>query len=132
MSAVTLFAATGLCLAVAGCASAQTSDVSDTAKAFSAAMSGGDGTKACALLTTDVAEAVSQDRGGACAEVILEEGWGSTGEVVSVQVAGQRAWVVLDTDTVFLSRFPDGWRVIAAGCTTRDTARPYDCVIQAD
>ena len=32
-------------------------------------------------------------------------------------------------DTVFLLRFPDGWRVSAAGCTPQGEA-PYDCEVQ--
>jgi hypothetical protein len=49
--------------------------------------------------------------------------------VSASEVYGQRAQVRLSGDTVFLAVFPDGWRVVAAGCTARGE-KPYDCVLQ--
>jgi hypothetical protein len=37
--------------------------------------------------------------------------------------------VVLERDTVFLSRFPTGWKVTAAGCVPRP-GRPYQCAVK--
>jgi hypothetical protein len=44
-------------------------------------------------------------------------------------VYGQWAQVRFSGDTVFLAVFPDGWRVVAAGCEARQD-RPYHCRIQ--
>ena len=42
---------------------------------------------------------------------------------------GDAAQVRFTGDTVFLLRFPDGWRIGAAGCTSRGDA-PYDCEVR--
>ena len=51
------------------------------------------------------------------------------GAVQRVEVWGDTAQVHLAGDTVFLLRFPDGWRVSAAGCTPRGDA-PYRCEVR--
>ena len=51
--------------------------------------------------------------------------------VRGVEVYGKDAIVHLSTDTVFLARFRDGWRVTAAACTSRGD-RPYDCKIKGN
>ncbi|MFJ6385084.1 hypothetical protein ACIQI7_34405 [Kitasatospora sp. NPDC092039] len=51
------------------------------------------------------------------------------GPVRRVDVFGRQARVVLEGDTLFLSAFPEGWKVTAAGCTPRDR-RPYQCEIK--
>jgi hypothetical protein len=60
---------------------------------------------------------------------VLEEELPAAGEVTGTDVYGQWAQVRLTGDTVFLAVFPDGWRVVAAGCTPRPE-RPYDCVLK--
>ncbi|GAA0382461.1 hypothetical protein Acor_57210 [Acrocarpospora corrugata] len=68
-------------------------------------MRGGDGTKACALLTASAAESLAP-AGGACASALLElrlPGAGRAGEVV---VWGNEAQVRLAGDTLFLHRSP--------------------------
>jgi hypothetical protein len=45
-------------------------------------------------------------------------------------VWSNQARVRAGTDTVFLTRWGDGWRVTAAGCEPRDDG-PYDCDISA-
>ncbi|UYQ65090.1 hypothetical protein [Streptomyces peucetius] len=51
------------------------------------------------------------------------------GSVVHVDVHERQARAVLTGDTLFLSRFPDGWKVMAAGCTPQQD-RPYQCEIK--
>lgn len=51
------------------------------------------------------------------------------GTVRSVEIWGDAAQVRFTGDTVFLLRFPDGWRIGAAGCTSRGDA-PYDCEVR--
>jgi hypothetical protein len=43
--------------------------------------------------------------------------------------AGTMAQVRFREDTVFMSEFRHGWKVMAADCKPR-TGRPYDCQIQ--
>lgn len=43
-----------------------------------------------------------------------------------VDVYGNQARAVLATDTLFLSRFAAGWKVVAAGCSPRPE-QPYQC-----
>lgn len=51
------------------------------------------------------------------------------GRVRHVDVYGNQARAVLAADTLFLSRFPDGWKVTAAGCEERPD-KPYQCEIK--
>ena len=88
-----------------------------------------DGAGACAVLAPDTVAELEQSADKPCAEAILEEDLPAPGRVAGADVYGQWAQVRLDGDTVFLAVFPDGWRVVAAGCTPR-AERPYDCLIK--
>ncbi|MEU1117626.1 hypothetical protein [Streptomyces sp. NPDC005879] len=46
-----------------------------------------------------------------------------------IDVFGRQARAVTDRDTLFLSSFPGGWKVTAAGCTPRPE-KPYQCLIK--
>ena len=89
----------------------------------------GDGAAACAALAPDTAAELEKSAEKPCAAAVLEEDLPAPAEVISADVYGQRAQVVLADDTVFLAMFPGGWRVVAAGCSPR-ADRPYDCTIQ--
>ena len=94
-----------------------------------AAVAGRDGGTACALLAPDTAEEVADAGDKPCAQAVLEEDLSDPGAVTGTDVYGQWAQVRLTGDTVFLAVFPEGWRVVAAGCTPRPE-RPYDCVLK--
>ena len=88
---------------------------------------------ACGLLApTTLEELEATD--GACADALPgalpEEVKASTRAPRSTEVYGKAAIVHLSTDTIFLARFRDGWRVTAAGCTAREAGRPYDCKVK--
>ncbi|MDK0523889.1 hypothetical protein [Streptomyces sp. ML-6] len=51
------------------------------------------------------------------------------GPARTVDVYGRQARVVLTSDTLFLSQFADGWKVVAAGCRPL-TGRPYQCSVK--
>jgi hypothetical protein len=118
-------------LAAAGCGSVDDhgSAASATAVRMRAAIDKKDGATACTLLAPDTASEVAESAGKACADAILEEDLPTAGTVVDSAVYGQWAQVRLADDTMFLGAFPDGWRVVAAGCTPRGD-RPYDCALQ--
>ena len=85
---------------------------------------------ACGLLAPETLRAL-EESDGPCAEALpssAEEN-GST-SVESVQVYGKDAVVHLSTDTIFLARFKQGWRVTAAGCSRQQDGRPYDCKVK--
>ncbi|MBT2487995.1 hypothetical protein J7E96_05490 [Streptomyces sp. ISL-96] len=55
----------------------------------------------------------------------------SAGELRRVDVYRRQARVVLDSDTLFLSSFPDGWKVVAAGCEPQSEPElPYRCDVK--
>jgi hypothetical protein len=51
------------------------------------------------------------------------------GGVEQVEIWSDAAQVRLTGDTLFLLRFPDGWRVSAAACRPQGEA-PYQCEVQ--
>jgi hypothetical protein len=126
----------GLCLvligsvvSIAGCATVGSREVGPeaTAKAFRNALSTGQGSRACSLLSPAVIESIQETDGSACAQAVLAEPTG-VGGTRTVDVYGRQARVVLPDDTIFLSQFGREWRVIAAGCSPR-AREPYDCAI---
>jgi hypothetical protein len=125
-------------IALAGCAvlglgacgapASETKAVAAGAQAFETAVMNGRGAEACARLAPGTADEVAKSSGSPCARSILSVRLRG-GEVSSVAVYGLQAEVVLSTDTVFLSRFEDGWRVIAAACTPQQ-GKPFDCLVK--
>ncbi|GAA4957635.1 hypothetical protein [Actinoplanes utahensis] len=97
----------------------------DTARRFLQAVADGDGQAACRALAPRTAEEIDAP----CAESILGESLAAPSPRATTEVYGQRALVTFDGDAVFLAVFPDGWRVVAAGCTPRGE-QPYDCAVQ--
>jgi hypothetical protein len=108
------------------CSSAAQPAVEATAGQFADALARHDGTAACALLTDD-ARRGTETFGRDCATQL--SGLPDPGVVQQVEVWSDAAQVRLAGDTVFLLRFPDGWRVSAAGCTPEEEA-PYECEVQ--
>jgi hypothetical protein len=87
--------------------------------------------KSCGLLAPQTLKEL-EDRDGPCVGALPDELQATPGPVESVQVYGKDAIVHLSSDTVFLARFGDGWRVTAAGCTRPQVGRPYDCKVKGD
>ena len=115
-------------VAVAGCGGGDPAAPEAAATAFARAAAGGDGARACALLSPAVRDALAS-RSGSCPDAVSAEPPPGAAPVVRAERYGQQARVVTDADTIFLSRFPDGWKVIAAGCTAGGGGKPYDCTI---
>jgi hypothetical protein len=123
-----------IALAVAGllsaCGGSQDSAVSDAAHDFVAAVADGDGEQACARLAPSTRSELQQSTGEPCAKAVLEEAVEEVGAEVDLDAYGTMARVRFDRDTVFLTRFDHGWRVLAAGCTPPKGQGPYDCQVQ--
>jgi hypothetical protein len=122
-------AAGGSLVAVAGCSSSQTPGVSAAAQGFYTAVAEGDGAGACELLSAATVTELEQSAGKACPEAVLEEDIPEPGDVDSARVYGTMAIVTAAGDTMFLSRFPQGWLVTAAGCQLSDQVDRYDCAV---
>jgi hypothetical protein len=116
-------------VALAGCSSAHDDEVEQTAEAFHAALKADDGASACDELGDEVQSELQQSSGSSCEVAIMQAGISPDGRVEQVSVSGTAAQVRYDDDVVFLAEFPDGWKVIAAGCQSQPD-KPYDCQVQ--
>jgi hypothetical protein len=82
----------------------------------------------CNLLAPETRKEL-ESTDGPCDSALPQQVESGAGSVRQVEVYGKDAIVHLSTDTVFLARFHDGWRVTAAACTSQGD-RPYDCKIK--
>lgn len=113
---------------LAGCGGDRNGPVEAVATEFYTAVADRDGAAACRLLAPATREELEQSAGMPCDRAILEEDLPEPGEVLEVHVYGTAGEVRLGSDTAFLAKFSDGWRVVAAACTAR-TPQPYDCEV---
>ncbi|MEU9158083.1 hypothetical protein AB0D59_48055 [Streptomyces sp. NPDC048417] len=88
-----------------------------------------DGARACAALAPQTRQELQQSAKTSCPKALSEEQLSPAGAVRTVQVYGRQARVVLAADTLFLSVFPSGWKITAAGCEPRPH-QPYQCQIK--
>jgi hypothetical protein len=116
-------------LIVTGCSSTSTADVQSVVSRFYAAYDSRNGAAACALLAPATRTEVATAAGKPCAAALLEEKLAGTGRPSEAAVYGDKAQVRMSGDTVFAARFPDGWRIVAVGCT-RIPEKPYTCVVE--
>jgi hypothetical protein len=122
--------ATVLAMAVGGCGhlgSAEDANAAHAAENFDRSLS--DPAQACQLLAPGTLSEL-EDSFGRCQRSLPRQDLPAATEVVSVDVYGQDAMVRLDGDVVFLARFPDGWKVTAAGCRLQSPGRPYTCAVK--
>jgi hypothetical protein len=116
---------------VSGCGGpgARGGAVSGQAEVFERALHAGDNAAACALLAPGTRSEVEDSAQKPCAVALGEEPLPSGGAVRAVEVYGRQAMVTLERDTLFLSQFPGGWRVVAAGCLP-EAGKPYQCQVK--
>ena len=96
---------------------------------FSAALRQHDGAGACAELKAATVDALEQQEGGGCEEVVLDLGLAG-GRVVRTDVAERNAKVDVAGDgSVFLDQTRKGWLIAAFGCKPVK-ARPYECEVE--
>jgi len=120
----------GLLLTLTACANGGSeTGPSAAARAFQSSWKRQDGAALCGLLAPQTRSDVEQSAKKPCAEGILEEDLPIAGPPLVARVWGRAAQVQSQGDTLFLSRFPDGWKVTAAGCKPQ-AAQPYDCQVQ--
>ena len=128
-------------LAAVGCAGADDADVEQVAARFHDALAAQDGAAACALLAQPSRDELEQAAGKPCAQAILHEDVPAGAGEAHVEVYGTMGQVRWEGETTFLTRYPQGWLVLAAGCalprgtTLEDTndagdAETYECAVQ--
>ena len=103
--------------------------VDDVARSFYAAVAERDGPGACGLLAPETRSELEQSEGKACSAAVLDQHVPEAGEIRATSVYGTMAQVRYDQDTVFLARFPSGWKVMAAACSKTSSAR-YECEVK--
>ncbi|MGW7363235.1 hypothetical protein ACWGI8_07370 [Streptomyces sp. NPDC054841] len=125
-------APTMLALALAGgcsTAGARGSEAAAVAERFERAVRKGDTAAACRLLAPQTLAETEHSGQKRCASALKEEQLPDGGAVRESTVYGQQAMVTLQGDTLFLSLFRSGWRVVAAGCVP-EAGEPYDCQVK--
>lgn len=124
-------AAAVVVLTVGGCGavSERRDEATAAAERFQQALAARQYAQVCGALADVTRREVEQSTGGPCEKGMSQEQVPDGGRVVHVDVYGRQARAVLTGDTLFLSRFPDGWKVMAAGCTS-EPDRPYRCEIK--
>lgn len=116
-------------VALAGCG-ASGDPAADRAAHFLRALADGDAAAACADLAEDARAALEDQEHKPCAEVIGDQGLPTALPRADADVFGSMARVRTRDDTLFLSRFSDGWRVVGAGCTPGAGDEPYSCAVE--
>lgn len=116
--------------ACSGQGNAEVGNAEAAAAAFSRDVAGSTDL-ACGLLAPQTLKTL-EDNEGPCATTLPDQLQASPGGVASAEVYGKDAIVRLSSDTVFLARYREGWRVTAAGCTRPQVGRPYDCRVKGD
>jgi hypothetical protein len=123
--AVVLAAAVGAC----GTVSERRDAVGDVAASFEEALDEGAYDRVCAALAPGTVEELAQSADGSCAKALSEEPPPPGGALRLADVYGNQARAVLAEDTLFLSRFDAGWKVVAAACVQM-RKQPYQCRIK--
>ena len=128
-------------LVASGCANPDDGAVTQVAARFHDAVAAKDGAAACDLLAPPSREELEQSAGEPCSQAILGEAVAPGDGTPHVEVYGTMGQVRWDGETTFLTRYPQGWLVLAAGCalprrsTLEDTndagdAEAYECAVK--
>jgi hypothetical protein len=124
-----LLAAPALLL-VAACNGPGADQAAEVAQRFER-LATSDPAAACSLLAPGTLAEVEKAAEKSCAEAFPDEDLPDPSDLASVDVFGHDAIARFGNDTVFLARFPDGWRITAAACRPGpDDQKPYDCDIK--
>lgn len=129
VGAVTLTGMLAVFLTGCGASGARVDGARDAARAFEQALASRQYGAACNLLAPETRERLEEDERQACAKAMEGQELPVSGAVNSAEVYGRQALVRADGETLFLSLFTGGWRVVAAGCMPQED-KPYQCVVK--
>jgi hypothetical protein len=115
-------------LLLVGCTPAGEGEAAAAATQFQRAISQADWAGACGLLSERTRTGLESAAARPCAQALPALRLPAT-EVGNVVLWGHNAEAMVGRQAVFLSRFTAGWRVIAAGCTSRGEGLPYECSV---
>ena len=124
---VSLALLAGALVGVSGCTGPGADQAAQVAQSFEQ-LAGTDTAQACGLLAPGTHDEVEKAAKKGCAEALGDDDLPDVSAVDTVEVFGHDAIVRFGNDTVFLARFPEGWRITAAGCQPGPSdQKPYDC-----
>ena len=115
--------------AVTGCGASDDPALART-QHFVRALESGDDVGACADLAEEARASLEDQEQKPCADVIGEQDLPTAEPRDEARVYGSMAQVHTGADTVFLSRFSDGWRIVGVGCTPGPGDEPYTCTVE--
>ncbi|MEU4212460.1 hypothetical protein AB0F13_21100 [Streptomyces sp. NPDC026206] len=123
--------AAALLATTAGCGTLpeRRDDVRAAAVRFEQALQAAQQTPLCDALAAGTREELEESAQRPCEQALDRQELPVAGAVRHVDVYGDQARAVLEHDTLFLARFPTGWKVTAAGCEPRSD-QPYQCVVK--
>jgi hypothetical protein len=104
-------------------------DARTTAQRFTQALTEGNHAQACSLLSPETKAQLEQASGKPCGVAIAEENLAAADAFEDIAMFGTMAQVRFAGDTVFVTKFPRGWKVLAAGCSPVP-GEHYDCRLQ--
>ena len=118
-------------VSLTGCATLgeRESAASRAALRFEESVRHADWSRACAALAPQTRQELTESARTSCVKALPEGQLPYAGALRESKVYGQQAQVVLSTDTLFLSAFPTGWLITAAGCEPRPH-QPYQCKVK--
>ncbi|MEU9145423.1 hypothetical protein [Streptomyces sp. NPDC048349] len=112
-----------------GASGARVDGARDAGRAFEQALASRHYGAACDLLAPETRAQLEEDEKQECAKALEGQELPVSGAVNGAEVYGRQALVRADGETLFLSLFTGGWRVVAAGCTPQED-KPYQCVVK--
>ncbi|MEU9182081.1 hypothetical protein AB0C90_35745 [Streptomyces sp. NPDC048550] len=124
-------AAAAVAAVLCGCGApmARVEGARQAARAFERALAEADYPRACALLAPPTRQQLEEDEHKPCGAALQGQELPAGGPVGGTQVYGRQALLRLRSDSLFLSQFNDGWKVVAAGCTLQGD-QPYRCSLK--
>jgi hypothetical protein len=120
-------AAAGTVLMLCGCG-VDDAAVEQAASAFGSALAAGDLSRACELLAPATRATLEYQQPQPCPQALLGDNLHS-GPIGQVEVWGGQARAHAGSDTWFLTRTRQGWRIAAAGCVPQGDNVPYLCKV---
>ena len=108
---------------------ARDADASEASESFERHLVADDMGAACGALAPSTRSELEAAEQTTCPEALAAEKLPEGGTVRKVNVYGRQALVQLEGDTLFLSQFADGWKIVAAGCHP-EAGKPYQCTVK--